>query len=394
MITRIEIDGFKSFENFALDVPPFLVLIGTNASGKSNLLDALTFLSTAATEDLDAAVDLGRGDARGLFRRRGDGSVVDSMWFALEMSDVREGFHTRARYEVEFAWGIRADLLDGIVVRSQRIASGFGRSDQEPELGDWFPVTPGTHNLLGSPDDLPDEDNDRVGFLLIGRELSLIRALHLEAGALRQASRIGGGSALTPAGRHLPNYLLGMGRKTASPERPRGVLSEIAMHLAGLVREVTEFEVIVDEARRDVRIGFSSPYQDDLSAELASDGTLRILAMLAVLHDIGLAAVEEPENGVFPERLRQLLVIAQDLEGDRQVIFTSHAPVVLDAVPRENIAYFDMTTVIENGAPSRVTRARRLRDEGGPASVEGERWARVTDSELDRFRVGIEEPVG
>ncbi|MFF4775110.1 hypothetical protein ACFY05_19840 [Microtetraspora fusca] len=33
MITRIEIDGFTSFADFALDVPPFLVLIGTNASG-------------------------------------------------------------------------------------------------------------------------------------------------------------------------------------------------------------------------------------------------------------------------------------------------------------------------------------------------------------------------
>ncbi|GAA0376960.1 hypothetical protein GCM10009530_29430 [Microbispora corallina] len=49
MITRIEIDGFKSFENFALDLPPFLVLIGTNASGTSNLLDALTFVATVGT---------------------------------------------------------------------------------------------------------------------------------------------------------------------------------------------------------------------------------------------------------------------------------------------------------------------------------------------------------
>ncbi len=45
MITRIEIDGFKSFLNFELDVPPLLALIGPNASGKSNFFDALTFLS-------------------------------------------------------------------------------------------------------------------------------------------------------------------------------------------------------------------------------------------------------------------------------------------------------------------------------------------------------------
>ena len=37
MITRIEIDGFKSFERFKLALPPFAVIFGVNAVGKSNL---------------------------------------------------------------------------------------------------------------------------------------------------------------------------------------------------------------------------------------------------------------------------------------------------------------------------------------------------------------------
>ena len=43
MITRIEIDGFKSFSDFALDLGPFHVIIGANGCGKSNLFDALAF---------------------------------------------------------------------------------------------------------------------------------------------------------------------------------------------------------------------------------------------------------------------------------------------------------------------------------------------------------------
>ena len=38
MITRVEIDGFTSFLDFTLDVPPFLALVGPNASGKPNLM--------------------------------------------------------------------------------------------------------------------------------------------------------------------------------------------------------------------------------------------------------------------------------------------------------------------------------------------------------------------
>lgn len=36
MLTRIEIDGFKSFLDFELDVPPFLALARPNSSGKLN----------------------------------------------------------------------------------------------------------------------------------------------------------------------------------------------------------------------------------------------------------------------------------------------------------------------------------------------------------------------
>ncbi|MEV0970303.1 hypothetical protein [Microtetraspora glauca] len=78
MITRIEIDGFKPFADFALDVPPFLALIGTDASGTSNLFDALRSVSMRARGDLYDAMDAVRGDAAGLVRRRGDGSRAEA----------------------------------------------------------------------------------------------------------------------------------------------------------------------------------------------------------------------------------------------------------------------------------------------------------------------------
>lgn len=45
MLTRIEIDGFKSFTNFSMDFSPLTVIAGLNASGKSNLFDALHLLA-------------------------------------------------------------------------------------------------------------------------------------------------------------------------------------------------------------------------------------------------------------------------------------------------------------------------------------------------------------
>lgn len=69
MITRIEIDGFKSFLDFKLDVPPFLALVGPNASGKSNLFDASEFEQESLPGLGPALLKSRRGRPHELFHR-------------------------------------------------------------------------------------------------------------------------------------------------------------------------------------------------------------------------------------------------------------------------------------------------------------------------------------
>ncbi|MFT5618359.1 MAG: AAA15 family ATPase/GTPase, partial [Arenicella sp.] len=51
MITYLKIHGFKSFHEFEMEFTPFTVIAGANASGKSNLFDALKLLSRLAESD-------------------------------------------------------------------------------------------------------------------------------------------------------------------------------------------------------------------------------------------------------------------------------------------------------------------------------------------------------
>src|SRR5438128_3628663 len=85
MLTRIEINGFKTFEDFRLDLGPFLVVLGPNASGKSNLFDAIRLLSRLAGTDLRTAVKELRGEPLELFRRETDGTPGQHMTFAVEV---------------------------------------------------------------------------------------------------------------------------------------------------------------------------------------------------------------------------------------------------------------------------------------------------------------------
>lgn len=61
MITLIEIDGFKTFQNFKLELSPFQVIVGINGAGKSNLFDVLHLLTQLVDVDLRSAFQEMRG---------------------------------------------------------------------------------------------------------------------------------------------------------------------------------------------------------------------------------------------------------------------------------------------------------------------------------------------
>ena len=83
MITRIEVDGFKSLRDFAMDLEPFTVMIGPNSAGKSNILEALGLLSRLVTMPVSEALKQGRGRVRDQFSRHRS-EVVETMAFKVE----------------------------------------------------------------------------------------------------------------------------------------------------------------------------------------------------------------------------------------------------------------------------------------------------------------------
>ncbi len=86
MITRVEIDGFKTFKDFKVDLAPFQVIVGPNGSGKSNLFDALQLLSRLVEMDLISAFQDMRGDASELFTKIADGQTSERIYCSRNVS--------------------------------------------------------------------------------------------------------------------------------------------------------------------------------------------------------------------------------------------------------------------------------------------------------------------
>ena len=115
MLTRLEVDGFKNLLDFKLDFGPFTCVAGANGVGKSNLFDAIRFLSLLADHTLmESALrvrgtGLESGDIRDIFWTK-NGHQTESIWMAAEMivePEVRDDFgrsaeatSTYLRYEL------------------------------------------------------------------------------------------------------------------------------------------------------------------------------------------------------------------------------------------------------------------------------------------------------
>lgn len=154
-------------------------------------------------------------------------------------------------------------------------------------------------------------------------------------------------------------------------------LAEIRAEFVGLIPGIADFTVVErDEA---YQLEFLMRDGDTVPARLASDGTLRMLALLtAVLGGQAWDAVvciEEPENGIYPGRLRRLIDLLREASSSElwrqdgvrraapQVIVTTHSPVFLTALkdhPRL-LRYID---VVQKDR-TRVTRARPLATDAG-----------------------------
>src|SRR5205807_4256832 len=101
LITLIEIDGFKTFQDFKLELSPFQVIVGPNGAGKSNLFDALHLLSRLVDTDLRSAFQELRGDAIEVFTTIPNQKPVNTMRLAVEMLVDRS---------IQDTWGTKTDL--------------------------------------------------------------------------------------------------------------------------------------------------------------------------------------------------------------------------------------------------------------------------------------------
>ncbi len=386
MITYLKINGFKSFHNFEMEFTPFTVIAGANASGKSNLFDALTLLSRLAdTDNLKRAFSEQRGEFIELFTQYEDDNYATEMEFVVEMlvnKNVKDAWgneaklkYTRLRYELSIKRITNQSGIQDLAVSKENLFKLNHQEDKwvttilskknleywRPKVGTGkrgipyiesvnengldviqvpqdgttgnkrrFPLSNATRTVLSSFDTV-----DFPHVLAAKEEMKSWKFLQLNPEDLRQAtSKNNGEDIITVSGKNLAAALFRI------KQNDKYSLKEISRKLNSFLPNFIEVDVIDDNENKQYLIKLKDVDKKEFSSRVLSEGTLRVLALCILEYDekhTGLLCFEEPENGIHPFRIKAMTELLKDLTVDfneidmplRQVIVNTHSPVLV-----------------------------------------------------------------
>jgi predicted ATPase len=356
-LDRITIRHYKSLDSVQVtELTPVTVLVGSNAVGKSNFVDALVFVRDMVVHGLDHAVSTRGGITRvRQYARRKPFQVSIRLEFT---QTTHEGRKSDVYYEI-----VLASLTEGNYRIESESGSFYGAQwMQEDEKDEPVEIEIRKTFKRDSAGQLI-VDKERVEKKLrpdqialgyapgwpylaypIARFLSKLQKVSLYPNTLRELSLPDTDHALKEDGKNWASVLKNL-RKTAAGKRTLERIKEMMQVVMPTLQDVlvsTAGSYLVPKFRFKDDAAESS---HDFDPAQLSDGTLRIFGMLLALYQNpapSLIVLEEPEQTVHPGVLGMLAEAFREVSERTQIIITSHSPYLVDHFDPEQVRVVSM----------------------------------------------------
>lgn len=357
MLSSLIIENFKSYVKAVIPLASMTFLIGPNASGKSNALEAFRLLSWLAKgmrlDDIGRNIQNGdahiRGRAADLFK-----DVTDVLTIGCHLDDSVLGWN---ELQIEIGMSDEQLVLEGEAISSSSEAlplyhveglqskhtdvlnvmyNNFKRGKNKPRI----PCTnqQAIFYQLETPGRFLQKDTRAQKEIpavtqRFREQLRNIFFLAPNPAAMRDYS-FAGDNELREDGSNLSSVLA----KLCKQEQMKQSLLDFIRSLPE--QDITDISFISTE-RSDVMVRLHESFgnkEQKIDASLLSDGTLRVLSVGAVLlsaPEKSLVVIEEVDNEIHPSSADFLVKQIQNIVSRRglQVLISSHNPALLDAVP-------------------------------------------------------------
>lgn len=364
MLTAITLDNFKSYRKARLPLAELTVLIGANASGKSNLLEGLRLLSWLAQGHKLSSLSFASQADEQLIR----GTMRDLGYQGIEKFGL--GVQTSANEWNQFSLEITR-RPDGLYISQERLTHdgstvALYEVDQPTrghgtdikvlynnfEQGKSQPIVTCTDQMaifsqLTSPATFAESHAESKTVIPqttrdLESWLSAVLFLDPEPAQMRSYA-FPVEKKLQGSGRNLSAVLHNLwgSNEQATTEPYRSNRQAILGFIQSLPeQDIVELDFLI-EPRGGVMVQLTETFggqEYKRDASLLSDGTLRVLAIAAAMLSApegSLVVIEEIDNGVHPSRAHHLLQHIQRIAQQRhlRILLSTHNPAMLDALP-------------------------------------------------------------
>ena len=387
MITKLKLTNFKNFKQAEIAFGPVSVLVGANATGKSNIRDALRFLhGIARGYNLAEIIGEKYGEGGQLQWSGIRGGTREACFageaeftVAVEMvqKTTSSSYGRKLSYEISVQCGtngsaprvVRERLLYGydamvfdshppydapeqqdpmyLVVRLERGGRHRSYGPRLDGLANQPILTQAV--ALAERQEVAGRIKSEVKEVL--EELESIRFIDFSPDLMRKPS-IPGQLILSDRGDNLSSVL------QAICEKP-----ELKLALSNWIQELTPMDVVdfdfVPDAAGKILVYLVEEGGRKTSANSASDGTLRFLGMLAALLGPKPARfyfLEEIDNGIHPARLALLMDLLDNQSKGKgiQIVASTHSPQVLRLIKEENLKYATLAYRLKGNTEGRL----------------------------------------
>jgi hypothetical protein len=362
MLKRIRLKDFKSFVDEEVEVAPLTLLVGANASGKSNFFDALRFLQglrldLTLSEVLNGERQSRPGDWPGIRGRAEEAArigkevfTISSTWLVPKPesnSESRAAESTSDQAEIRHY--IEFSTVDEFLVKEELVEStssrsiaglrtdSFIRGDIRVRQSLGPPVVMNAKknlisNLFNRSNNLSSDNIELLAYWIV----VLTRMLFLD---IRPTEMRGYGTRDRPLGDNGGNLSGVLADLSVEGDEKESLLSWLIEFCAP---EMADIDFVEVKELGDVMAMFIEKDGKRISARSISDGTLYFLGILLALRTAkpgSVILIEEIEAGLHPTRIRLLVEYLETVTRERQiqVIATTHSPVVLQWLSDESL---------------------------------------------------------
>jgi len=369
MIKELKLKNWKSFEDATLYIDPLTILIGTNASGKSNLLDAFLFLNRVSSgvgifQAINGDVNLPqlRGGLEWVCRK-------PETRFSLEIQV--DGLKSSQEYRYDLTIQINGAKAE--VFKEELVLLTYGKRKGQPTIKNLFvttqeestsPAIP-TYFYTGTQGRGKVRELSRAHTVLSQTESMDLRK-EIQDGARQVLSQLKGIFVFDPIPSHMRDYSPFSETLQADGSNIAGVLAgikeesreQLEKTLTQYLKKLPERDIervwaepvgkFKTDAMLYCREGWQGSASHEIDARGMSDGTLRYLAIVAALltrKPESLLVIEEVDNGLHSSRAHFLVEMLKELGKERSidVIVTTHNPALLDAAGSGMVPFIAVT---------------------------------------------------